>query len=225
MPAYVMTYNSLLEDARRYLERGNSITDPVVYEQLPRLVALAEKRLAKELKLQGYEQYYYWQMQAGVYVYEKPDLWRETKTLTIGVNLLPADTGHNTRVTLFPRTLEYLRDSYWRNPVLTGQPKFYAEYGPDNIWISPTPAEAHPSEWGIWGLPPPLNDELQSNWFTQYAPNLLLYATLLESQPFLKNDDRIQVWQSMYDRAALSYLNEDARKEQDASDKPEEGKP
>ena len=225
MPAYVMTYSSLLEDLRRYLERGNSITDPVVYEQLPRLVALAEKRLAKELKLQGYEQYYYWTMQDGVYVYEKPDLWRETKTLTIGTNLLPADTGNNTRVTLFPRTLEYLRDCYWRNATLTGEPKFYAEYGPDHIWVSPTPDEAYPSEWGIWGLPPPLSDEQQSNWFTQYAPNLLLYATLLESQPFLKNDDRIQVWQGMYDRAALSYLNEDARKEQDASDKPEEGKP
>ena len=49
-----MTYNSLLNDMRAYLERGATLaTDPTVYEQLPQLINLAERRLARELKIQG----------------------------------------------------------------------------------------------------------------------------------------------------------------------------
>ena len=41
-----MTYTSLLNDIRAYLERGATLaTDPTVYEQLPNLVNLAERRL------------------------------------------------------------------------------------------------------------------------------------------------------------------------------------
>ena len=43
-----MTYNSLLNDLRAYLERGATLaTDPTVYEQLPQLINMAERRLAR----------------------------------------------------------------------------------------------------------------------------------------------------------------------------------
>lgn len=54
-----------------------------------------------------------------------------------------------------------------------------------------------------------LGDDQQTNFITEYAPDLLLYATLLESAPFLKNDERITTWQTMYDRAAKALDNED----------------
>ena len=41
----------------------------------------------------------------------------------------------------------------------------------------------------------------QSNWFTQYAPQALLYGSLLQAMPFLKNDDRVQLWQTLYGQA------------------------
>lgn len=223
--AYTMSYASLLVDARRYLERGDATTDPIVYAQLPRLIAFAEKRIARELKIQLLEQYVYWTMQADVAVYQKPDLWRETKSLKYGVNATAAATGYNTRAPLFPRELEYCR-SYWPDPTISSvdePPRFYAEYGNGHILIVPTPALAYPSEWAYWQLAPPLSDENQTNILTRYAPELLLYATLLESQPFLKDDDRIAVWQSMFDRASAGFLKQDARKAQDAAVKPEEG--
>jgi len=48
-----MTFNSLLVDLRRYLERGTSV-DQTVFEQLPRLINLAERDLARVLKIQGF---------------------------------------------------------------------------------------------------------------------------------------------------------------------------
>jgi hypothetical protein len=45
-----------------------------------------------------------------------------------------------------------------------------------------------------------LDSSNQSSWFTQYAPQALLYGTLLQAMPFLKNDERMAMWQSNYDR-------------------------
>jgi len=50
------------------------------------------------------------------------------------------------------------------------------------------------------------------NWLTEYAPDVLLYASLLEATPFLKNDERVQMWQGMYDRAAQALNGEDLGK-------------
>jgi hypothetical protein len=55
----------------------------------------------------------------------------------------------------------------------------------------------------------PLDSANQSNWFTQYAPQALLYGSLLQAMPFLKNDERIPVWQSMYDKSIALLKQED----------------
>ena len=61
-------------------------------------------------------------------------------------------------------------------------------------------------------LPPLLDESIQTNWLTEYAPQLLLYGTLLEATPFLKNDERIATWQQYYDRAAAMLNGEDLAK-------------
>ncbi len=48
-----------------------------------------------------------------------------------------------------------------------------------------------------------------TNWFTSYAPDLLLYGALLEATPFLMNDPRIAVWERYYERAFKSVNIED----------------
>lgn len=51
--AETLTFNSLQTDMRQYLERGTSV-DPTVFEQLPRLINLAERQLANSLKILGF---------------------------------------------------------------------------------------------------------------------------------------------------------------------------
>ena len=46
-------------------------------------------------------------------------------------------------------------------------------------------------------------------WFTTYAPQALLYGTLLQAMPFLKNDDRVQLWQALYQQAMDVLVAED----------------
>jgi hypothetical protein len=210
--ATTTTFSTLQDDVRRYLERGTSYAaDPVVYEQLPRLINLAERRCARELKIQGFINVVTTPLVPGQSVYAKPDRWRDTVSFNIGTG-----TNYNTRVQVFPRSYEYVR-SYWPDESQRAQPQFYADYNYSNWLIVPTPDVAYPIEILYYEQPQFLDDQNQSNWLTEYAPQLLLYATLLEATPFLKNDERIQVWQSMYDRAASMLNGEDLAKVIDRS--------
>lgn len=201
------TFTTLQEDVRRYLERGDTLaSDPTVYVQLPRLINLAERRCARELKIQGFLNVVTDTFIIGQSVYAKPDRWRETVSINFG-----SGAAKNVRKPIFTRAYEYLR-SFWPNESLTAEPMYYADYNYSNWLVMPPPDAAYPFEVLYYELPVLLDDDNQSNWLTEYAPELLLYATLLEATPFLKNDERIPTWQGMYDRAAAMVNGEDLAK-------------
>lgn len=194
------TYTTLLEDVRRYLERGfTSESDPLVYEQLPRLITLAERRIARELKIEGFIVAVTTPLIAGVSVYMKPDRWRDT--VSMFANGKP----------LFSRVYEYLRN-YWPDPAQTADPAYYADYDYQHWLIAPTPATNQTLEILYYEQPRFLGPDFQTNWLTEYVPDLLLYATLLEATPYLKTDERIQTWQTLYDRAAQAVNGEDLKR-------------
>lgn len=210
--ATTMTFTSLKEDIRHYLERGTTYaSDPVVFEQIPRLINLAERRIARELKVQGFINVVTGTLSANQSVYVKPDRWRDTVSFSIGTG-----TDNNTRRVLFTRDYEYLR-TYWPDATQTDEPLFYADYDYAHWLIAPTPDAEYPFEILFYELPALLDEDNQTNWITEYAPQLLLYGTLLEATPFLKNDERIPVWEGMYDRAAAMLNGEDLAKILDRS--------
>lgn len=210
--ATTMTFETLQQDVRRYLERGATYaSDPVVYEQIPRLINLAERRIARELKVQGFINVVTGTLTIGQSVYSKPDRWRDTVSMNIGTG-----TGNNSRKILFTRDYEYAR-SYWPDSTQVDEPVFYSDYDYSHWLIAPTPDAEYPFEILYYELPPLLDDEVQTNWLTEYAPQLLLYGTLLEATPFLKNDERIGTWQQFYDRSAAMLNGEDLAKILDRS--------
>lgn len=205
MPA--MTYASLQTQLKSYLERGSTAAlDPIFIEQLPNLISQAENRIATELKILGFIEVVTGTMQAGLSVYPKPDRWRDTVSINIGTG-----EDNNSRKFLFTRSYEYCR-SYWPDSTQTEEPVFYSDYNYANWLISPTPDAAYPFEAVYYQLLPLLSDENQTNFITENYPQLLLYASLLEATPFLKNDERIPTWQTMYDRTAGMINGEDLAK-------------
>jgi hypothetical protein len=203
--AYVMTYDSLLEDVRRYLERGfTAESDQIVYEQLPRLITMGERRIARELKIQGFIRAIQTPLSVGVAVYLKPDRWRDTISMTVD------------GVPIYARSYEYCR-SYWPDEAQNGAPQFYADYDYQHWLITPTPEAVKTLEVLYYEQPRFLGEDFQTNWLTEYAPDVLLYATLLEASPFLKTDERVQMWQAMYDRAAQALSGQDLKRIMDRS--------
>jgi hypothetical protein len=202
-----MTFTSLQTDVQNYLERG-TVQDPIVFAQLPELINFAERRISTEMKVLGFVVPAVMTLQAGLTVYAKPDRWRKTISWNVG----NSPSGTIVRNQIFPRSYEYLR-SYWPDDTQTtfttfgvfGPPKFYADYNYQNYIVAPTPDQAYPAELVYYEEPALLDSTNQTNFITQYIPNLLLYATLLECTPFLKKDDRIATWQGYYDRFAAVY--------------------
>lgn len=195
-----VTYTSLLEDLRRYLERGfTQDSDPLVYEQLPRLITLAERRIARELKVEGFIVPVTTTLKAGVSVYAKPDRWRDTVSMQVGSTSLQA------------RSYEYIRN-YWPDQAQTDSPKFYADYDYQHWLILPAPAIDTEIEILYYEQPRFLGEDTQTNFITDYAPDMLLYGALLEATPYLKNDERLSIWQSLYDRAVQAFNGEDLKR-------------
>ena len=76
---------------------------------------------------------------------------------------------------------------------------------------------AYQFELQYYELPEPLSAVNQTNWTTQYAPQLILFASLLESMPFLKLPERIPEFQALYDRALAAVTKEDQLRAIDAT--------
>lgn len=199
-----MTFDSLVKDVQQYLERGTSV-DPTVFEQIPRLINLAERDLARALKIQGFINVVTGIMAAGVSVYQKPDRWRDTVSINFGVGVTEV------RTPLFPRSYEYCR-LYWPDEALQIQPQFYADYDYNNWLFSPTPDFAYPFEILYYQLPPLLDLVNQTNWSTDYAPNALLHGALVQASRFVKNDQRVPLWQQAYERDLQLLNGEDIQK-------------
>ena len=202
--AEVLTFNSLQTDMRTYLERGTAV-DPTVFDQLPRLINLAERQLANSLKILGFVKVVTDTLTIGQSVIAKPDRWRATISINFGVG------ATQVRTPLFARSYEYVR-RYWPDEDLMDQPKFYADYGYFNWLIAPSADFAYPFEVNLWELPPLLDDANQTNWTTDFAPNALLHGCLLQATPFLKNDERLPIWQGIYDRDVAILEQQDIKR-------------
>jgi hypothetical protein len=202
-----LTFTSLTADMQAYLERGGSAAvDPVVFAQIPRLINLAERAICNALKLQGQLEVLAdasgdQSLRIGVPVITKPDRWRQTVSMNYG-----AGAAKNTRTPLFPRGYEFCR-TYWPDDSQTAAPLFYADYDLKHWLITPTPDLNYPLEALCYMQPQLLDAVNQTNFFTDYTPNALLYGALLEAAPFLKNDERMPVWEKMW-QTQLAFLKE-----------------
>ena len=185
--AAVMTYDSLVNDIQTYLER----TDQQTLDKIPQFIMLAEQIIAAEIKFLGNLTVATSTMVISENVIPKPARWRKTVSMNVTV------AGQRQPVLL--RTYEYIRE-YWPDPTATDAPLYFCDYDYEHWLIGPTPALGYNYEVLYYERVQPLDSANQSNWFTQYAPQALLYGTLLQAMPFLKNDERMPMWQSNFDR-------------------------
>jgi hypothetical protein len=183
--AAVQTYDSLVADISSYLER----TDQQTLEKIPTFIMLAEQVIAAEIKFLGNLTVMNSNMVQAQAVIDKPARWHKTVSLNVTVD------GERRPVLL--RKYEYLRE-YWPNPTETSVPQFYCDYDYTHWLIAPTPADDYAFEVLYYERIQPLDSSNQTNWFTIYAPQALLYGSLLQAMPFLKNDERIPMWQAQY---------------------------
>jgi hypothetical protein len=195
-PSFVLTYNSLTDLVLQYLERS----DPAVVAFIPTAITLAEFEIAQDIKTLGQMEVVTANMEIGNPVIQKPARWRKTVSMTV-----TTPTG---KQPVLLRKLEYL-NNYWPTVTATGTPLFYADYDYDNWFVAPTPNAAYAFEALCYTRLQPLDSATQTNWLTQNAPNAMLFGTLKQTAPFLKDDARLAVWSGLFSAAMAALKTED----------------
>ena len=93
----------------------------------------------------------------------------------------------------------------------SAQPNSYTILG-ENILFGPTPDGVYAYSMTYYKALDALSDAAPTNWAILNAPDLYLYGTLLQAEPFLMNDERVPLWERGF-RQAISDLQEQDNKD------------
>lgn len=85
-----------------------------------------------------------------------------------------------------------------------GVPLFFSTVGTQFQHV-PAPDGSYTGELMYYARIAGLSDTNTSNWLLTANPDIYLYATLIQSAPYLKEDERIGVWAGIYDRLMSEY--------------------
>jgi len=176
------TYSELKTAVASWLNRSD------LTAQIPDFISLAEVRINRDvakMNLVGLEKRATASTTSGDDYLATPSRMLSVKSLKLNTNPV--------------RVLKYMTpDSLSRLYTgSTGVPKAYTVIG-DEIKFGPAPDGVYTVEINYCAKETPLSSSNSSNWFMANTPDLLLYGALVEAEPFLKNDERIQVWSGMY---------------------------
>jgi hypothetical protein len=189
------SYSNLKTEIADYLGR----TD--LTSKIPTFVTLAELRLSRDLRT-------------------RKMLASATATMTSGDGkvALPADflemrniyTQGNPRMPVtYLSPSAFMRDARADE---SGLPVFYTVLGAE-FEFAPKPDTAYVLEILYFAKPTAMSDSVSSNAFLANYPDALLYASLLEAEPYLINDARTATWADLYNRAIQNINSSDQNSE------------
>lgn len=98
------------------------------------------------------------------------------------------------------RSPDWIRD--YQNPAAEGAPRFYCELEEDNWAVAPIPDAVYTINTRGTTRPTRLGDgtggTATTTWLSLHQSDLLFKACMVESEGFLKSDDRIEMWKTQY---------------------------
>ena len=77
------------------------------------------------------------------------------------------------------------------------RPLYFSMVG-NQFRVHPAPDSSYTAELSYFAKIPRLSDAAPTNWLLTMAPDIYLYGALIQSAPYLKDDERINVWTTLY---------------------------
>jgi len=185
------SYSDLKTTIAGYLAR----TD--LTAQIPDFIRLAELRLRRDLRIRQMLKSVTTATVAGDNTVELPSDFLEVPDLFMVRNP--------------PQPLNYSSPSAFTRNARTwesGKPLDYTVLAND-FQLAPVPDGVYTVQMLYFAAPAFLSDSNTSNVFLANTPDVLLYGSLLEAEPYLMNDARINTWGTMFDRALSSITRSD----------------
>jgi hypothetical protein len=185
------TYSDLKTSIAGYLARSD------LTNQIPDFITFAENRLRRELRVRQMLKSVTTATVSGDSTVEVPSDFLEIRDFVVLTNpIQPLSYSSPSALSNDPRASE------------VGVPKSYTILA-NEFLMSPPPDGVYTLRLLYYSAPPYMSSTNASNVFLTVAPDALLYAALLEAEPYLFNDGRVNTWGSMYDRAISSLTRSD----------------
>jgi hypothetical protein len=185
------TYSDLQTSIANYLARSD------LTSIIPDFITLAENRLRRELRIRQMLKSVTTSTVSGDATVELPSDFLEIRDFVVMTNPI--------------QPLSYSSPSSLSNDMRTsevGVPLSYTILASE-FQLAPAPDGVYTLKMLYFAAPPYLSSGNASNVFLNVAPDGLLYGALVEAEPYLMNDARINTWGSMYDRAITSLTKSD----------------
>jgi hypothetical protein len=189
----ISNYSELKSAIADWLDRTD-LTDSI-----PDFITLAEARHKRDFKLRRMETRVTANTIADTEYYTLPDQYVAMRNIQLNTD---------------PKTsLEYLTpeqmDRIYAGS-MKGKPRAYSIIGND-IQLRPIPDSAYEIEILYFKHFTALSDSAPTNEMLTNHPDIYLYGSLVEAEPYLQNDKRIQTWSSFYDRAKKDIIDSNER--------------
>lgn len=189
----ISTYSELKTAVANWINRDD-LTD-----RIPEFIALAEAQFNRELRIRGMEGRYTANTVASQRAYMLPGGYIQMRNFQLNTSPL----GALTYVT------PEIYDRLWGGSQV-GTPKMYTIVA-NEILLGPVPDGVLEMEMDFYKDFDSLSSTVDSNWVLDNAPDVYLYGSLLNAEPFLMNDERVGVWSAFFENAIKNINSADAR--------------
>jgi len=185
------SYPDLQDAIAGYLARSDLTT------QIPDFIRLCEVRLRRDLRIRQMLKSVTTATTASDDTVELPSDFLEARDFIVVGN--PVQPLNYQSPSLFNRNSRVAE---------AGKPLDYTILSND-FQLAPIPDGVYTVKLLYYAAPAFLSSSNTSNAFLANCPDLMLYGSLIEAEPYLMNDARINTWGTMFDRAKNSLTTSD----------------
>ena len=187
----ISNYSELQTAVANWLDRDD------LTARIPEFIALAEARFNRVLRLRSMEAKYTANTVASQRNLALPTGYIQMRNFQVNTNPLT--------------TLSYVTpeiyDRLWGGST-SGTPKFYTILA-NEVSLGPIPASVQEVEMLFYKKFDNLSGSVATNWLITNAPDIYLYGSMLEAEPFIMNDERVPLWAAALERGVGDLQEQD----------------
>jgi len=193
------TFAELQQQIREYTETDSTVlTDTIVND----FILQAELRIFREVDLDVYRAYEFGTLTIGNEFVTVPGTIPSVMSFVRFATIYNGAAGQTpTRIRLIQKDQSYMTE-YWPNRNATAIPKYYSMWDQNTLYLAPTPSVAYNIELALNRNETKLSATNTTSWVSTNAPQVLLYACLIEAFKFLKGPyDLLAQYEKSYQEA------------------------
>ena len=187
----ISTYSELQTAVANWLDRDD------LTARIPEFISLAEARFNRVLRLRSMETKQTASTVSGQRNYALPTNYIQMRNFQLNTSPL----------TVLSYVTPEIYDRLWGGSA-GGIPNFYTILA-NEISLGPIPGSVITMEMLFYKRFDYLSVAAPTNWLLTNAPDVYLYGSMLEAEPFIMNDERVPLWAAALDRAISSMQEQD----------------